>query len=440
MVVLSFVGLFLLVAFGIDVNAYKSYSQHQLWRLNVTTDEQVKGLTDLRRKAYEFNINFWSEDIRINIPVDVSIGPKSIRDLHEYLSLNKINYDVIMKDIGSMIDGQKLLHQFRPSNLIANDFAYDKYHPLDEIHSWIDTMVQTYPSLATSFIVGQSYENRTIKGLKISSNKQVMKRDGTPINKKKAVWWDGGIHSREWISPATNIYIAYSLLSNYGKDATITHFVDQFDYYILPVFNVDGYVYTWTKDRLWRKTRSKTSNPRCFGADPNRNWDYHWCEAGASRDPCDETYCGSKAFSEVETAQVAQFISDHGDTIVHYINFHSYSQYWMSPWGYTTTKPAQFKLQDDGSAVAVQALGAVFGTKYVHGSIATVVYVSSGSSADWTYGKVNITFSYGVELRDTGKYGFLLPEDQIIPSGQETLAGELALLRYIEEHVYEKDF
>lgn len=71
--------------------------------------------------------------------------------------------------------------------------------------------------------------------------------------------------------------------------------------------------------------------------------------------------------------------------------------------GYTTAKPAQFKLQDDGSTIAVNALAAVFGTKYVHGSIAQVVYVASGSSADWTYGTVNITFSYGVELRDTGK-------------------------------------
>ena len=70
MLVFSFVGLFLLVTLSIDVNAYKSYSQHQLWRLNVTTNEQVKGLTDLRRKAYESNINFWSEDIRINIPVN----------------------------------------------------------------------------------------------------------------------------------------------------------------------------------------------------------------------------------------------------------------------------------------------------------------------------------------------------------------------------------
>ncbi len=35
-----------------------------------------------------------------------------------------------------------------------------------------------------------------------------------------------------------------------------------------------------------------------------------------------------------------------------------------------------------------------------------------------------------------GEYGFLLPENQIIPSGEETLAGEVALLKYIEAQVY----
>lgn len=34
--------------------------------------------------------------------------------------------------------------------------------------------------------------------------------------------------------------------------------------------------YCFSLDRLWRKTRSKTIIPLCYGADPNRNWDYEW--------------------------------------------------------------------------------------------------------------------------------------------------------------------
>jgi len=55
----------------------------------------------------------------------------------------------------------------------------------------------------------------------------------------------------------------------------------------------------------------------------------------------------------------------------------------------------------------------VYGTKYEYGPIATTIYPASGSSADYTYGAANVLFSYGVELRDTGQHGFLLPADQV---------------------------
>ncbi|CAF1184264.1 unnamed protein product [Rotaria sordida] len=385
-----------------------------------------------------YDINFWSEHFSIHEPIDVRVPPQAIDSFADFLTLDsaKIEYVVHMADIGAIIERQRVLHNLHRSLSNTNDFAYNKYHTIEEIHAWIDQMVATYPELVTPLTIGKSYENRNIKGFKISSKKMATKIDGTKATTKKAVWWDGGIHAREWISPATIIYIGYALLSKYGQNPTITHLVDQFDYYILPVFNVDGYVYTWTEDRLWRKTRSKTSVPFCYGADPNRNWDYHWCERGASSDPCSDLFCGEKAFSEIEIAQVAKFIASQRDTIVNYINFHAYSQMWMSPWGYTTMRPAQFKLQDDGSIQAINALTAVHSTKYLHGTIAQTIYLSSGSTADWAYGIANITFSYGVELRDTGEYGFLLPEDQIIPTGEETFAGLLALLQYIEKYVY----
>jgi hypothetical protein len=76
-------------------------------------------------------------------------------------------------------------------------------------------MVQTYPTLATSFTVGKSYENREMRGLKISSNKTAVKVDGTPANKKKAVWWDGGKLLIVFIDNSfNNILLQVSMLVN----------------------------------------------------------------------------------------------------------------------------------------------------------------------------------------------------------------------------------
>ncbi len=106
-----------------------------------------------------------------------------------------VKYEIVMNDIGAIIERQRLMHKLHPSIINIDDFAYDKYHSVEEVHAWIDQMVQTYPHLVTSFTVGQSYEKRDLKGLKISSNKTAVKLNGTAVTRKKAVWWDGGILS-----------------------------------------------------------------------------------------------------------------------------------------------------------------------------------------------------------------------------------------------------
>ena len=60
--------------------------------------------------------------------------------------------------------------------------------------------------------------------------------------------------------------------------------------------------------------------------------------------------------------------------------------------------------------------------------------ISSGTSRDWYYGSLGSRYAYTIELRDKGEKGFLLPKEQIIPSGEEMWAAmEAVLSKLIDE-------
>jgi len=94
-------------------------------------------------------------------------------------------------------------------------------------------------------------------------------------------------------------------------------------------------------------------------------------------------------------------------------------------------KDKDYAAQNKVAVESADALKKVHGTEFVTGPIATTIYPASGSTVDYTYGTLGIKYSYGVELRDTGDYGFLLPADQIIPSGEEALAAVLPIAKAI---------
>ncbi|XP_014679942.1 PREDICTED: carboxypeptidase B-like, partial [Priapulus caudatus] len=209
------------------------------------------------------------------------------------------------------------------------------------------------------------------------------------------------------------------LLTKYAEDSQVQNFVDQIEWHILPVVNPDGYEYSHTHDRMWRKSRSGPING-CYGADVNRNFDFKWMEIGASSDPCSSTFAGTTPASEIETRNLRDYVLPLANDMKAFITMHSYSQLWLTPWGYTSELPSDY---DDLYNLAVKAtdtLTSMYGTEYTVGSAANVLYESSGTSRDWAKGVPKVKYVYTVELRDTGYYGFLLPEDQIEPTSEET--------------------
>lgn len=225
------------------------------------------------------------------------------------------------------------------------------------------------------------------------------------------------LFSREWISPAVVTYIIDTFTENWSEQSQD---VQNIDWYFLPVMNPDGYEYTHTNDRLWRKNRRR--NAFCMGVDLNRNYGYQWGGQGASRQPCSEIFAGSGAFSEPETKAVQNFLTKSAGNFKASLSFHSYGQYILYPWGYDRKVPPDHADLDRVGKLGADAIKKISGKEYTVGPAGSSLYPAAGGSDDWAKGTLKLKYSYTVELRDTGKYGFMLPASEIISTGQEMMA------------------
>uniref|UniRef100_A0A670Y3A4 Carboxypeptidase B1 n=1 Tax=Pseudonaja textilis TaxID=8673 RepID=A0A670Y3A4_PSETE len=304
-------------------------------------------------------------------------------------------------------------------------YNYEKYNSWEKITAWTADIANKNPSLVSRLQIGTTFEGRPIPLLKI----------GNPGKNKKAIFIDCGFHAREWISPAFCQWFVREAVRTYGKETIMTRLLNNLDFYVLPVMNIDGYVYSWTKSRMWRKTRSVNAGTTCIGTDPNRNFDAAWCSVGASTNPCSETYCGSKPESEKETKALTDFIRRNRSTIKAYLTIHSYSQMLLYPYSYTyKLTPNNVKLNSIAKG-AIRELATLYGTEYTYGPGASTIYPAAGGSDDWAYDQ-GIQYSFTFELRDKGRYGFALPESQIKPTCEETMIAVKYIAEYILNYLY----
>ncbi|KAM6178217.1 carboxypeptidase B2 [Rhynchocyon petersi] len=377
------------------------------------TSRQVGILQNL---TTSYEVVLWqpvmAEFITKSKEVHFFVNDSDVSTVKTHLNSSRIPFRVLVGDVEELILQQTANDTVGPR---ASSLSYyEQYHSLNEIYSWMEFITEQYPDMVEKIYIGSSYEKYPLYVLKVSRKAQT---------NKNAVWIDCGVHAREWISPAFCLWFVAYVTQHYGKEELYTNFLKYVDFYVMPVMNVDGYDYTWKKNRMWRKNRSSHGNNRCIGTDLNRNFaSKHWCGEGASSYSCAETYCGPYPESEPEVKAVADFLRENIKQIKSYISMHSYSQQILYPYSYSRNKSKDDK---ELSLVASQAVRAIEGinknTKYTYGSAAETLYLAPGGSDDWIY-DLGIKYSFTIELRDKGRYGFLLPERYIKPTCTEALA------------------
>ncbi|XP_063808885.1 carboxypeptidase B2 [Pseudophryne corroboree] len=384
------------------------------------SDRQAEVLRNITASSDE--IVLWKPDspehIVKNKEVHLYVNASLLEEVKATLKDSAISYTVLVENAQHLIDQQTYNDTTGQRSSVS---FYEQYHALEDIYFWMEQMTEKHPDMLERIKIGESFEKRPLYVLKLS---------GKWKTAKNAIWIDCGIHAREWIAPAFCLWFVGHAVGFYGQDEYMTNLLKYTDFYVLPVMNVDGYRYTWTTNRMWRKNRSKHPNSNCYGTDLNRNFDAGWCGSGASNNPCHETYCGQFPESEPEVAAVADFIRKQKDIIKGYITMHSYSQMVLFPYSYTREKS---KDHDELLQLAKKVTDGIRSTsrnKYTSGPGADTIYLAPGGSDDWAY-DLGIKYSFTLELRDKGTYGFLLPPTLIKPTCSEALTG----IKIISAHI-----
>jgi len=319
----------------------------------------------------------------------------------------------------------------------ANAFFQD-YRPLAVIDPWMRLLETLFPMLVEFITIGTSYEGRDISALRVGNNPESSEK---LLGPRKTIIVSAGSHAREWISTSTVNYVAYSLITSYEISNSITKLLDEFDLVFIPTLNPDGYAYTFNQDRLWRKNRQETSLPFCRGIDLDRSWDFMWDGETTSDNPCSESFAGKAPFEAVESRYFAEWAKNQTDNhnveIVGLLDLHSYSQKIFYPFSYSCSvyPPTLEDLEEMGSGLAkaisfnnharYEVVPACEGNTAIseEGSKTLLPRMQSGggSPLDWFYHELKVRHSYQIKLGDKGAYGFLLPKEYIVPTGEEVL-------------------
>ncbi|MBI5866671.1 MAG: hypothetical protein HZB38_19580 [Planctomycetes bacterium] len=382
------------------------YDNHKLVEVALKTQADME-------KMLAISEDHWSDALGLGV-IPFHVEPERMNDLEQ----SGLEYRVLHENLQALIDAER-------SGSDPRGGWFLDYHPYVDVNAYMTTLETERPDLAQGFTVGQSLENRTIYGIRITG------AGGTAG--KPGVLFSGCQHAREWLAVSTPMYFADQFIHLYYTDPAVRNLLDRTVIYVIPIVNPDGYAYTWDSTRLWRKNR-RNNGDGSFGVDLNRNWSTGWgLNSGSSGSGTSETYRGTAAFSEPETQVVRNFVLAHPEFEAH-IDFHTYSQLILWPWGYQGGQPADpagAVLGDIGFRMQTAIAGA-HGRTYTAGPAGDTLYLASGIFPDWSFAERGM-WSYTIELRPNSgtPNGFVQPASEILPTGEEGFAAAKTLIAYI---------
>ena len=266
------------------------------------------------------------------------------------------------------------------------------------------------------FDIGDTIQGRDIWAVRMTQGAQ-----GQPLGERPAVLFQGTTHAREWISTEVTMrLLKWFVAERLAENPEVSEILDTSELWFVPVVNPDGYEFTFTDERLWRKNLHDNDGSgeltNADGVDLNRNYPEHWNYdgEGSSSVIFSETYRGEGPASEPESQADIALVEDMAD-FRFAISYHSFGQLLLYPQGWqtltmTADDPIYLALSgtDDDPAIADFNPG-----------VGADLYTTNGEFTDWAHGEAGVLawtpeLSQGCEPDPDCDFGFEFPDDEAL--------------------------
>src|SRR5262244_1056676 len=115
-----------------------------------------------------------------------------------------------------------------------SEIRFDTYYDFADLTRVVHALAERHPQLLQVESIGHSFAGRDI-WLATLTNTATGSASGKP-----ALWVDGNIHATELAGSMACLYLVHHLVTQYGRDDTVTRCVDTRVFYVCPRVNPDG--------------------------------------------------------------------------------------------------------------------------------------------------------------------------------------------------------
>ncbi|XP_030572743.1 carboxypeptidase B [Drosophila novamexicana] len=317
------------------------------------------------------------------------------------------------------------------------------YLEYSQINQYLEYIVHRYSNFVKLYTLGITHEKREVRAVEINwmnadnvelssvmrmqaaKNAEQHKNSGAkgPMvlsgdKNRNIIFIEAGTHAREWITVSTSLNCIYQLTERYTRNIELLR---NLRFIIVPLVNPDGYEYSRTKNRNWRKNRRPHKASKIVGTDCNRNYDIFW-ECGPTKTHRN-TYKGERPFSEPETRAMRNILDSLAPNLLFFLSLHSYGQSIMYPWGYCREAPYYWRELHTLATTGRTAIKSYNGREYRTGSISCLTKRTiAGSVVDYVYGVLKSPMALVMEL-PSRELGFQPPVEMISQIGHESWFG-----------------